>query len=1016
MIEDFLILYPDLDTKNVNDILYRKKEFFEDKLYLTNEDEEEGSGEETKKLLKYQEVNARLISILTNFDKRLLWHHMGRGKTLTAIYSILLMQEQSKYLNMEMNKALVLLSNDKLIKKFKEEVFKHFPELFPITEETSETKKNKMLNKRFIFDTYISFANNVLKKKMSETVKTFSYTMIVCDEIHSLTGLRSQNPQEYDNIYTLIHKFLHKVVNSKILLLSGTPMTDSVDEISSVMNLILSTDEQLPEQTFTKEYFNEKNLLKESKKEELKDLFKNKISFLRNAVNIKYDYITNKEDTQLKFLKLYYDEMSRFQTKQYLKIKEEVYEEGKGLGFRKQEQYASSFIFPDGTSGTKGYNNYVTTQKKKVKKIVKNKDGQLKTKNVEKMEYKLKDELIKLLKYDEETKEELNVKQKIERLRKYSSKFASAIEQMYKYPTEVCFWFSEFVHETGTILFSLILKDVFNFVQSNGKKQSTFSYCLIKSTDSSNIYNKLKWLNSKENVRGELVKVIISSKVLSTGYDLFNVKQVHIDTAHWNFSQIDQTVSRALRFNGDKHLKEAGIDSSVKIYLHTATLKNNIEICVDEIMYNKCEEKDYKIKQIERIAKIVSIDCALNYDVNIQLDKPNKSRECDYQECEYKCDGISKMKLTEDNLIKDTYRILYQHDQIEDLADSHKYDLLTNQNLNANIISDNIYANTKTLFKMINDTDITRSRLGFGCFIHSTPTNIFLGNDTHISNKLSSWYSTFPMISYYKDITEILKDSNIVNEHIQNKLDSIKTLKTLDEVKNVIDKLPSWIYSDLLKEMYKLVLTTIKDPDLWSRELINSYSNKTINKIILSTQDLFFVYPKLFLLNINDEVWKFNESYEWVLQTGTQTDPIINVIETKFKKRATKLGIDFIGKIQGDNIHTFKLLQTNIERSSGRDIFTVPIYYYIYFIIKFNISSKSSSSSSKSDNVKKFIKNNKDVKEFDNKYSDTDLAVKNWSSSQKLNVLYWLTKDNFKNNLSLKILKELKENKLLISV
>lgn len=47
------------------------------------------------------------------------------------------------------------------------------------------------------------------------------------------------------NIYKQFHRFLHVVKDCKILLMSGTPMKDGVEEIASVMNLILPLNKQL---------------------------------------------------------------------------------------------------------------------------------------------------------------------------------------------------------------------------------------------------------------------------------------------------------------------------------------------------------------------------------------------------------------------------------------------------------------------------------------------------------------------------------------------------------------------------------------------------------------------------------------------------------------------------------------------------------------------------------------------------------------------------------------------------
>lgn len=1009
-LEDHLILYPNPSNKNVNDILYRKKEFYDDKLLpVGHEDKKE---EETRDVLKYQESNARFSTFLANFDKRLIYFAPGTGKTKLSIETVELMFEQCEYLNMKAHRVLYLLSNKELIANTKAEIFKHHPELYPIDDDTSEIKKNKMLAKKYVFDTYTSFAKNQLQEKFQETVAKYSYTIVVCDEIHELTGMRGKTEKEFENVYESLHSFFHEIKSSKILLMSATPMRDNVNEISSVMNLILDMEDQLPDNLDTS-YFDAKNRLKPEYEEKLKKIFRNKVSYLTSATNVPFKYITNGDFYDFKFLKLYFDSMGKFQQRNYLRIKEE----SEDKGFRKSEQYASSFVFPDGSTGKAGYEKYIKTETRQVRKVLKNK----KSKKVNVSEFKLDPEFVKLLKPTPET----TIAESLKLLQKYSCKFASAIEKIINNEDDVCFWFSEYVHGTGTILFATILKDVFGFKPANGKVYSkddekrVFTYSLITG---GNILKELQWCNSKQNIRGEVVKVVISSKLLATGYNLNNIKQVHIDTAHWNFNQIYQTISRALRFNGNNKLIEAGIDPTVNIYLHASKMTEG-EQSIDIDMYKVSEEKDYKIKQVERIAKVAAIDCALNYDVNRIQNAQDGSRECDYQKCDYKCEGVKTLKINNSELDKDTYRLLYQKRIIDEYADDFKTDLISSQILNANNIKDNIYLNTKVLFELKNTSRVMRSRLGFSCFAQSdNDRNIFLSNDTHDS--ISSWYTTFPIISYQKSLSDVLQHSDLVNDYIKQQVSSINDMESVEDVKQVLDKLPSWVFEFLLKNIYKTIMVGLSHSSKrWSRKNITEYfdDEESSNKIVLASENRITVYPKLILLDINEIVWKLKfsddiDTIDWTVQTGTQTDTSVTELEAKYKQRAIDNNFDFIGKVKGQDLSSLKLLQTNVERSTGRDCFTVPAYYFIYFIVRFNIKRPGDIDDIDSDKLNSIIKKNKDVKEFDSKYEDTELSSSHWSKSTKRNVIYWLQKENNKPSLCDKVYDILKENKILILI
>ena len=57
-------------------------------------------------------------------------------------------------------------------------------------------------------------------------------------------------------------------------------------------------------------------------------------------------------------------------------------------------------------------------------------------------------------------------------------------------------------------------------------------------------------------------------------------------------------------------------------------------------MYKHSEDKDIDIKLMERLVKEVAFDCALNYDRNRSVGLVDNSRECEYSDCNYSCDGI----------------------------------------------------------------------------------------------------------------------------------------------------------------------------------------------------------------------------------------------------------------------------------------------------------------------------------------------------------------------------------------
>jgi hypothetical protein len=79
-------------------------------------------------------------------------------------------------------------------------------------------------------------------------------------------------------------------------------------------------------------------------------------------------------------------------------------------------------------------------------------------------------------------------------------------------------------------------------------------------------------------------------------------------------------------------------------------------------MYELCEAKDISIKAVERLIKESAVDCALFYDRNRPYPKTeiDGSRDCDYQSCEYKCDGIHSRNVQPNAIDYSTYNLYYK--------------------------------------------------------------------------------------------------------------------------------------------------------------------------------------------------------------------------------------------------------------------------------------------------------------------------------------------------------------------
>ena len=169
------------------------------------------------------------------------------------------------------------------------------------------------------------------------------------------------------------------------------------------------------------------------------------------------------------------------------------------------------------------------------------------------------------------------------------------------------------------------------------------------------------------NQDGSKVRVVLGTKTTGQGVDFKWVRQVHILDPWHNNTRIYQAIGRGLRHCSHADLPAA--DRNVTIYRYASsstdiqldgrdmddkvvieadkgdidtelTFRDLYTETVDEHMYQRVVRKDLVIKQIERILKIVAVDCELNRMRNQFPTDVDFSRECDYTLCKYKCDGF----------------------------------------------------------------------------------------------------------------------------------------------------------------------------------------------------------------------------------------------------------------------------------------------------------------------------------------------------------------------------------------
>lgn len=227
-------------------------------------------------------------------------------------------------------------------------------------------------------------------------------------------------------------------------------------------------------------------------------------------------------------------------------------------------------------------------------------------------------------------------------------------------------------------------------------------------------------MKQRSNREGEVIKMVLGSKISREGVNFMNVRQVHI-LDPWHHNQgLYQAMGRAIRHCSHKDLSKNKRDVTIYKYcsavpevlgdyneqvnilrgavieadkgkidlkelvspshpdplLRDVTLKDLATETTDEMVYFRVLKKDVLIKYVERLMKETAIDCALFKAMNVFpqdqfTSERDGSRLCDYLPCNYPCiwacgppekvwDPTMKYEINED-----TYNLFFSQVQVD---------------------------------------------------------------------------------------------------------------------------------------------------------------------------------------------------------------------------------------------------------------------------------------------------------------------------------------------------------------
>jgi len=406
------------------------------------------------------------------------------------------------------------------------------------------------------------------------------------------------------------------------------------------------------------------------------------------------------------------------------------------------------------------------------------------------------------------------VDKKIEKLRDYTAKYAQCISTLFEKADSSHFIYNNLVDGSGINLFCFLLERLFGYIRVTDttpvfhRKAKRFALVTGNTTESE--LDSLKTLfNDDRNRKGEYIHAFIGSQILAEGFTLKNVQSVHILSPSWNFSETDQVIARAVRFMSHSALEQVQPVITVSIYLYCCILEEqpNPERSIDYKMWTMSQQKDKAIKSFERVLKESCVDCIINKSRNVNQASSNGSRECDYQECDYKCDGIDDDPFfPRDNT---TYQLYYDTDEIASLRvlipnlfHSRRLYQLTLDDLYVFIKlayskkePPTLVTVIKTVCAMIRENDVIMNHLGYSCFLRSENDYLYLTHNLKPNTQFfDSYYASNFMLCQYRLEETVLEMS------------SVKSLLEFQTLLNQFDLQNVRLIKDFLPEIQEIII------------------------------------------------------------------------------------------------------------------------------------------------------------------------------------------------------------------
>jgi superfamily II DNA or RNA helicase len=609
-----------------------------------------------EELRKYQVFLSKYLNYNSPYHDILLYHNVGSGKTGSAINVYNMLYDYTPGWNVFILLKATLKSG-------------WFYQLNTWLEERD--KKYRLENIKFI--SYDAPNSDKLFLEAVKNSDSSKKSLFIIDEVHNFirnvySNISSGIGKRAQTIYDYIIQDKKENDSTRVIVLSATPAINRPFELALLFNLLRPNIFPKSETQFNQEYVTTSSSY-ETLNIAKKNMFQRRIMGL-----VSYYYGITPGIYATKTLNYIDVKMSPYQEDIYgffesLEDKMSRRRQKKGKSsevYRTYTRQACNFVFPNMAQGMNGesrprptqfkisekenesilnvtnkkekekesyYNvqNYIDTINKFIhtfEKFVDEKNEQDSGKrtildDVKVFHEKYKDNYNE---FHEKEKEKSNV---YNILYDCSAKLVYVIFTILMSPGPVMVY-SNFVLVEGIQIFKIYLK-YFGFTNFINKEHgvNNFRYTEYHGQvkDATRTYNKDNF-NRKENIKGELIKIIMLSSAGTEGITLKNVRQVHIIEPTWQEVTMTQVIGRAIRMyvHCDLPLSERHVD----IFRYKST-RSTDKWTSDQYIEDLARGKEGLIQSFLDAIKEVAVDCVLNQNDNkltsdikcFQFDEPS---------------------------------------------------------------------------------------------------------------------------------------------------------------------------------------------------------------------------------------------------------------------------------------------------------------------------------------------------------------------------------------------------------